>query len=117
MRQLTSWLACAACVVCLLAPSPAYSEMLARPDTTMASILEINKDYLKVLGHERDTDPSEFRWGDTILFDMDNQDHLQQVVDLGHFGCKLYDREAVFLSVLYESEVQGHIFLFACAIP
>ena len=110
------------------APSTLQAEVLERPNTPMAAIIEINHDYVRVQGlnvynpegHTKTLSDHiiESTAGlDTVYFDVNNRDHLQQVIDLSDFGCRLYNRRAVFAGEFHGGEVHGPIYLFACAIP
>ena len=99
------------------APSTLHSEVLNLPETSMASILEINRDYLKVMGYSVYADPDNPSFMDRVHFDVTNPQHMNQVYDLGDFGCALYDRHAVYLSHMSDPNVAGTVFLFACALP
>lgn len=114
--------------VALLSVPNVHAEVLQRPDTPMAAIIEINHDYVRVqglnvytadLGSKTATDHliDSMTGQDVVFFDTGNQSHLQQVADLAYFGCRLYNRESVFAGEFHGGDTHGPIFLFACAIP
>ena len=100
--------------VALLVPSLAYSKVGPHPNAPLVVIVEINSDYLKI----------------QTLRDFRSKSHMQQVYDLGEFGCKLYNRIGVVLSESKSTEpfpitgyspderiVYPKTYLFACALP
>lgn len=112
----------------LWAPQFSQAEILDYPTTPMAAIIEINNDYVRVQGlnvynpegHTKTLSDHiiESAAGvDTVYFDVGNREHLQQIIDLAEFGCRLYDRHAVYAGEFQGGEVHGPIYLFACAIP
>ena len=101
--------------VCLLFPTLVHSKVGNRPDTPLVVIVTTDNDYLEVQALPG--------------FVPENSKHMNQVHELGEFGCKLYDRVAVILSEStsdkwYPVKIDGKdeaiyqkTFLFACAMP